>query len=216
MREDRSVVILAGGRGRRMGGANKALLRLGGETLLERQLREAAKWTDEVIVVSNEPIPLLQDFGVRVVPDVYPGEGPLAGLHAGLSATTRRYVWVLACDQPYPSAEAAELLLRCLSEATEAPEATEATEAAVSVIGGRAQPLHAVYRQEVVARAASLLADGVRRLNDLLSGISWIPVTEERFVRSGIPASFAEDIDTPEQYEREMRLLRDGRPTKER
>ncbi|MFC5405244.1 gephyrin-like molybdotransferase Glp [Cohnella soli] len=207
MRSDRSAVILAGGQGRRMGGVNKALLRLGGERLLERQVREAAKWSDEVIVVTNDPFPLLQELGVRVVPDVYRGEGPLAGLHAGLSATTRRYVWVFACDQPYPSAEAAELLLRCLL--------SEGVEAALSVIDGRDQPLHAVYRQEVAVRTGDLLASGVRRLNDLLSDITWVQVAEERFANSGIPVGFTSDIDTPEQYERAAAFLRQTTPKEE-
>ncbi|RKP55108.1 molybdenum cofactor guanylyltransferase [Cohnella endophytica] len=201
MTSDRSVVILAGGQGRRMGGVNKALLPLGGETLLERQLREARKWSDEIIIVANEPIsmPASIEAEARVVTDIYPGDGPIAGIHAGLSASSRPYVWVLACDHPYPNANAAERLLERMNAASQA---------AIPIILDRPQPLHAVYRKEVASEAEAMLAKGQRRLTELLDKIEWVALNEYIFAERGIRITFADDIDTPEHYEREKRLLR--------
>jgi molybdopterin-guanine dinucleotide biosynthesis protein A len=78
-----SVVVLAGGASRRMG-TNKALLRVDeGETLIARVVSNMAALSDDLIVVSNTP-ELYADLPVRQVGDIYPGSGPLAGLHAGL------------------------------------------------------------------------------------------------------------------------------------
>jgi molybdopterin-guanine dinucleotide biosynthesis protein A len=182
-----------------MGGVNKALLNWGGETFLERLLNLCRAWTDDIVVagpagglagVSRESFP-----GVRFVADRYPGEGPLAGLQAGLSAIQGDIAWVLACDQPLASREAAALLCGRLRRE---PEAW----AAVPVLSGRPQPLHAAYRKSVAQAAEQLLVQGERRMSSLLSRIPWIAVESGTFARSGIRPDFADDVDTPEDYAR--------------
>jgi len=211
---DRSVVILAGGEGRRMGGANKALLELGGQTFLDRQLREAEAISDDVVVVVAGDSALADrlagdgtDRGrrVRFVSDRYPGEGPLAGVHAGFAAARRPYVWLLGCDQPYASASVALWLLeRLRAERT-------AVQAVVPRIGGREQPLHAVYRKEAGEQAERLLVAGERRLRAWLEQIGAAYAEEEDFRLAGHSLTFAHDIDTPEQYE-EACLRELGKP----
>ncbi|WP_276356398.1 molybdenum cofactor guanylyltransferase [Cohnella caldifontis] len=194
-----SAVILAGGQGRRMGGVNKALLTWGQETFLERLLQECRAWTDDIVIVgsTNESAGILKESlpDVRIVSDLYPGEGPMAGLHAGLSAVSGDIAWVLACDQPLASREAAALLLDRLSREPEAM-------AALPVLSGRPQPLHAVYRKDVARLADTLLQQGERRLSSLLSRVPWIPVEPATFLRNGIQPIFADDVDTPEDYAR--------------
>lgn len=198
-----AAVILAGGQGRRMGNVNKACLTLNGETFLDRQLREAAGWADERIVVvgdAERAAELRLPDDVRVVADKFAGEGPLAGLHAGLEAATSDYAWVLACDQPLLDARAAQLLLERLEEGDH--------EAAVPIIGGRTQPLHAVYRHEVGEIAGRLLAGRQRRMLELLETIDWVGVEEEAFAARGLSVRFADDVDTPGQYARLMETER--------
>ncbi|MFD0674190.1 molybdenum cofactor guanylyltransferase [Cohnella sp. GCM10027633] len=192
-----AAIILAGGEGRRMGHINKAHLTFGGERFIDRQLRTVADWADERIVVVNgseRAAELDLPSDVRVVADHYAGEGPLAGLQAGLEAASSPYAWVIGCDQPLLDAEAAKLLLSRLEDGD--------CEAALPVIEGRPQPLHAVYRQEVGAIASRLLAAGQRRLMALVEEITWIGVEEETFGARGIARAFAADVDTPEQYEK--------------
>ncbi|MBW5445021.1 NTP transferase domain-containing protein [Cohnella sp. CFH 77786] len=198
-----SAVILAGGRGRRMGGRNKALLTVGSEAFIDRQIRTAAAWTDEVIVVAGEgefARELRVRYGVAVVPDLYEGEGPLAGVHAGFAAVRNPYVWLLACDQPWADSRAASLLLDRLLR--------EGAAAALPMIGGRPQPFHAVYRSDVGLTAGELLEQGERRMFALLDRISWTGMAEEDFRAAGVPDTFAEDVDTPEDY-KGVRLGRD-------
>jgi molybdopterin-guanine dinucleotide biosynthesis protein A len=198
---DVSAVILAGGQGRRMGGRNKALLTIGPELFIDRQIRVCSDWTDDVVIVSNDGVfaeELKERHHVTVVADSYVGEGPLAGLHAGLMAASQPNVWVLACDQPFLQPAAASLLHERLKR--------DNTMAALPVLGGRPQPLHAVYRKEAALSAATWLGQGERRLLTLLDHISWSGITQEEFLRAGIPAFFAEDVDTPEDYDRVRRI----------
>jgi molybdenum cofactor guanylyltransferase len=197
-----TTVILAGGQGKRMGGLNKALLSLGGETLIERQIRVASESADEIVVVSNDPAlnDRLRSYpSVRVVSDRYIGKGPLAGLHVGLESATHSLVWLLGCDQPYPHAGAARFLIEKMESGF--------YQAALPVVGGKLQPLHAIYRKEVGGAAESLLKRGERRFLALLEQIPWCRVEERQFAEQGFPLDFTNDVDTPEQYERARHLF---------
>lgn len=193
-----SAVILAGGAGRRMGGCNKALLKLGPDDFIERLIRACLSWTDDAVVVSNDvefADLLMKRYPVRVAADLYPGEGPLAGLHAGMTAARGTFAWLLACDQPLADARAAALLCDRLNSGD--------VTAALPVIDGRPQPFHAIYRRrEAAAAAEELLRQGERRLGALLDRLPWIGVEDSELALSGVPQGFADDVDTPEDYER--------------
>lgn len=99
-------VILAGGRARRMGGAQKALLTLGGETLLARIARRLAPQCEGIIVSANDPLPKPAD-DLPVVADIMPERlGPLAGILAALTWMERHrpdVPWLVSvpCDTPF-------------------------------------------------------------------------------------------------------------------
>jgi molybdopterin-guanine dinucleotide biosynthesis protein A len=194
----RSAVILAGGQGRRMGGLNKALLTLGDEIFIERQIRVASLWADEVIVVTNDinsgMTSQLQQVNstIRIIPDIYAGEGPLAGVHAGLTATSHPIVWILGCDQPFLSETAASLLKNRMDKGD--------YQVSLPIIGGRPQPLHAIYRKELSGIIDSLLQSGERRLLALLDHAIWCGIEEQEFTKQGISLHFTQDVNTPEQY----------------
>lgn len=197
---DTSVVILAGGLGKRMGGRNKALLAFDERTtFIERQIRECEQWTDEIIVVGNDRNALAnlrsERADLKIVPDHYARQGPLAGLQAGFAAATRTYIWLLACDQPQASRAAASLLLERLM--------LQDAAAALPVLAGQPQPLHAIYQNRKIAELADdLLRQGERKLLVLLDHITWVGLHEAEFEHHGIAAKFADDVDTPEDYER--------------
>jgi molybdopterin-guanine dinucleotide biosynthesis protein A len=74
-------------------------------------------------------------------------------------------------------------------------------QAALPFIGGIPQPLHAVYRKEVGDIVESLLKSGERRFIALLEHITWYGAKEQEFIDHGISLRFADDVDTPEQYD---------------
>ncbi|MDI3420977.1 DUF6457 domain-containing protein [Streptomyces luteolus] len=113
------AVVLAGGAARRLGGADKPGVRVGGRSLLDRVLAACADADTTVVVAERRPTarPVLW---AREEP---PGGGPLAALGAGLSRTTADTVLVLSADLPFLGEGTVRLLLDAL--ATGRPEGTE-------------------------------------------------------------------------------------------
>ncbi len=152
-----TVVILAGGRSRRMGG-DKLRLTLEGEALLERAVRrwEAAFHRVLVSVADLSRYPWLGD---RRVTDLHPGCGPMAGLEAGLLRAGEA-VFLTAADMPFSSPQAAMRM-----EELCPPEA----EACVLTDGeGRWEPLFGLYKQACLPVARELLDAGRRSMMALL------------------------------------------------
>ena len=139
------VAVLAGGRSRRMGGGEKALLRLGGATLLERVLAAAGPLGLPVrVVAGTSPSPQLLAAvsalacpDLRIAGDLYAGRGPLGGLLTAFEADSPERVLALACDLPFLSTPLLEFLLE---------QSGFECDAAVPEDRNGLQPLCAVYR----------------------------------------------------------------------
>ena len=112
-----AAAILAGGRGKRLGNAQKALVEVGGTPIVARQLAVLKPLTDEQIIVAGDIKPY-EGFGARLVTDLHPGAGPLAGLESALAATKADALLVFACDLPFLDAA----LITALRDAPAAEE----------------------------------------------------------------------------------------------
>jgi molybdopterin-guanine dinucleotide biosynthesis protein A len=142
---DYAAVILAGGASRRLGGADKAAVRVGGRTLLDRVLAACPDAAATVVVGPRRPTAR----PVRWVREDPPGGGPLPALAAGLAAVDRPVTVVLATDLPF--------LDRALVRTLAAPPA-DADGLIVADAEGRDQPLTGGYRTAALRRALSGLA----------------------------------------------------------
>ncbi|MCX2968055.1 MULTISPECIES: NTP transferase domain-containing protein [Streptomyces] len=151
------AVILAGGRGARLGGVDKPQLTVGGRSLLERTLAACADAARTVVVGPGYPT----GRPVRWTREPSPGTGPLPALHAGLAHVTADTVLVLAADLPFLTPDAVR---RLRAELAAAPAGTDA---ALAVRAGRDQPLLAVHRTASLRRALTLLTTGHGRLENL-------------------------------------------------
>src|SRR3954466_8647373 len=135
--EQVSAFVLAGGKSSRMG-RDKAMLTLGGQTLLQRAQELARTITTQVRLVGSR-----ERYGPEAIEDVYVERGPLGGIHAALSSTTTGLNLVLAVDTPFVPPE----FLQFLVDEAERSETT----VTVPSLDGRFQPLCAVYRREFLA-----------------------------------------------------------------
>ncbi len=113
-------VILAGGQARRMGGGDKALLPLGGETLLDRVIARLAPQVEEIALNANGDPGRFARFGLPVVADTVEGfAGPLAGVLAGMRwAAPRGYSHVASAagDTPFFPADLVARLRAAMEE----------------------------------------------------------------------------------------------------
>ncbi|MFF7447542.1 MULTISPECIES: NTP transferase domain-containing protein [unclassified Streptomyces] len=143
------VVVLAGGAARRLGGADKPGVRVGGRALLDRVLAACADARTTVVVADPRPTARPVTWA-REDP---PGGGPLAALGAGLDHTTAPDVVVLSADLPFLAADTVRHLLTAL-------RTTGAEGALLADAEGRDQPLVAAYRASALRRELAALTAG--------------------------------------------------------
>lgn len=187
-------IVLAGGRSRRMG-ADKRLLRIGGETLLQRAVRIVSEAAAPVYLAAEEPaVP-----GTVHVSDEVPNAGPLAGLAACLSRAGDGAHVCAACDLPLLKPGVLRLLLRL----------AEGWEGAVPVIGGHAEPLCAVYRGGCADLFRSELVRGERSIQRLLPRLELRRVTEEELRQEDPELLSFLNANTPEDWRRILALAKE-------
>lgn len=148
------ILILAGGKSRRIG-RDKAGILLAGQTLLGRVLAGAAAWGGKGIMVAGPP----RDFcPAEYIPDP-PGLPPssLRGIYAGMLAAQSPWLLVTGCDMPFVQASLIERLW-----------AAKNVGGAVAWWQNRRQPLPGFYPRSGQAAAAALLAEGRLHLAALL------------------------------------------------
>ncbi|MCB5163387.1 molybdenum cofactor guanylyltransferase [Streptomyces bambusae] len=138
------AIVLAGGAARRLGGADKPGLSVGGRALLDRVL-DACRDAATTVVVGGRRATARPVDWTREEP---PGGGPLAALDAGLRRVTADRVLVLSADLPFLGPGTVHTLLGALHR-----EAVLLTDA-----DGRDQPLVAAYRAEPLRRELALIA----------------------------------------------------------
>ncbi len=99
---DITGLILAGGRGSRMGGVDKGLQLFRGEPLAQHALRRLSPQVGQVMVNANRNLAVYRAMGLAVHSDGVPDfAGPLAGVLAGLNHCTTPYLVTVPCDTPH-------------------------------------------------------------------------------------------------------------------
>jgi molybdopterin-guanine dinucleotide biosynthesis protein A len=102
VKDDVTGLVLAGGQGRRMGSVDKGLVNLEGRPLVLHVIERFAPQVGTLVVNANRNRERYASFGYPVVGDAVPDfAGPLAGLHAGMSAATTAYIATVPCDSPF-------------------------------------------------------------------------------------------------------------------
>jgi molybdopterin-guanine dinucleotide biosynthesis protein A len=150
-------VILAGGLGRRMGGLDKGLQDLGGRPMIGWVIERLAPQVDELLINANRNSVRYGAFGHRVVPDqIADFAGPLAGLHAALSAARHPLVATAPCDSPFLPAD----LVARLQQAMVASGAA----LAVARTGAQPQPVFSLCRRELLPSLGAYLGSGERKV----------------------------------------------------
>jgi molybdopterin-guanine dinucleotide biosynthesis protein A len=95
-----AAAILAGGRARRMAGANKATLRIGADRIIDRQIALLRQVADPVFIVSGHR-EAFSSLPLAVVDDVVRGAGSLGGIYSAIVSSPRARTLVVACDMPF-------------------------------------------------------------------------------------------------------------------
>jgi molybdopterin-guanine dinucleotide biosynthesis protein A len=162
-RDDITGIILAGGRGSRMGGSDKGLQNFRGMPLALHTLLRIQPQVAEVMVNANRNLAAYESFGVPVWPDVLPDfPGPLGGFLTGLERCETPYLVTVPCDTPLFPTD----LVERLAEAMERDEADIAMAAAREEDGQvRTQPVFCLLRRELMESLVRFTQDGGRKID---------------------------------------------------
>ena len=187
--------ILVGGASRRMG-QDKAQLRLGSETMIERIAGQLSAATASVTLVGGPPA----DGSQPTVPDIYEKWGALGGIHAALSAAKTDWLIVIACDLPFITRELLDRLKSFVDESFDSIVPMQPD--------GRPQPVCALYRREAcLPEIETLIRAGEHTPRALLANV------RTRYVQfaelSDLPGAkkFFLNLNTPADFERAKQLL---------
>ncbi len=180
---------------------NKLLLEVGGVPLL-RRVRDALSPLCADLLVVGKRVELSLE-GVRWITDERPGgQGPLAGMEAGLAAARNRLVFVAAADMPFVPPD----LVGHLLERVETGDLC----AAVPSYRGNIHPLCAAYDRGILPHVEAALDDGGRAVRGLLERLPRVEyVGEEELARFGDPDLCLMNVNSPEDLERARELSGD-------
>lgn len=186
---DITALILAGGKGRRMGGRDKGLLPFGDGLLVGHIIDAVTPQVGSVLISANRNQTDYEQFGYPVVADPLDDfQGPLAGFLAGLERMRTNYLLTLPCDGPFVIPDLAQRLAAGLIEAN--------AEIAVAHDGQRLQPVYALLHHRVLSGLRQALKAGERKIDRWYPHHHWINVDF-----SDVPALF-DNFNTPEEYAR--------------
>lgn len=199
-----SGFILCGGASRRMG-RPKALLGIGGTTMIERQVRLLGAVARKVFVV-GWPADLSKSKLTNIVrdlsflPDKFEGRGPLGGIYTGLMQSRSEYNLFLGCDMPFVDDSFLEFLCRRALE-------TRADVTVPKSCSRRLEPLCAVYRKRAVDAVRDSLATGENKITRFFPRVRCEVVPWREIARAGFAPAIFDNINTPEEYEAAKRSL---------
>jgi molybdopterin-guanine dinucleotide biosynthesis protein A len=189
-------VVLAGGRSSRFG-RDKALLAIGGETLLQRTVATVRAACGEALIVGPAER-RVQAPGTAVVEDDFPGIGPLGGIATALRALPGRAVLVVAVDMPFLNIA----LLRHLAALS------SDVDVVLPVVDGRGQQLHAVYGPNCLPPIEAQIARGDYKIDRFFPNVRVRRVEEAELRRFDPSLRAFQNVNTPAAWEAALAELR--------
>ncbi len=191
--------ILVGGQSRRMG-RNKAFLRAGGRSLLERTIELLRPHVEEVTLLG--PKEGYARFGLQVLPDCWPRGGPLAGLCTGLVVSGYDWNIFLACDLPLLEGRFLELLRE---------RAGKTRKWAVVPRTKRGwEPLAAAYHRRCLPVLRRALASRKGGVVDALGSLPVDAIESGELEVRGLSSTLFLNVNRPEDWKRAERALTMG------
>ncbi|HUT67968.1 MAG TPA: molybdenum cofactor guanylyltransferase [Dehalococcoidales bacterium] len=156
-----SCIILAGGKSLRLG-RDKVSERVGNTSLLEQAISCIDSLSKDIIIVTAEErtfAPLADHPKVRIVSDIFPGQGSLGGIYTGLVKSDSFYNLVVAADMPFLN----EPLLRYMIEVS------DGFDFVLPRVKNLFEPLHAIYSKNCIQPIESMLEQGKKVIVELFN-----------------------------------------------
>lgn len=182
-------VILAGGLGRRMGGVDKGLQLLDGKAMVRHVAERLAPQVGALLINANRNQAAYAALGYPLIADLVPDfAGPLAGLHAALSAATTPLVVTAPCDSPFLPLDLVQRLHDGLNRAR--------ADLAVARTFDQPHPVFCLCHRSLLPHLTDFLSTGGRKFDRWYSTLQAVEVPFDD------EAAAFDNINTPEELQR--------------
>jgi molybdenum cofactor guanylyltransferase len=188
-------VVQAGGKSTRMGGQPKALIQLGGRSIVERVVAALTPVFDDLLVVTNAP-ELYAFLGLPMVADVYPDHGSLGGIYSGLRAAGE-IAFTVACDMPFLHPEIVRLVIARAGEG----------DVVIPRVGEQLETMHAAYGKACLPPIEERLRAGRLKIVGFFDRVRVVEIGEAEVARVRDPAVAFMNVNTPDELERARALV---------
>ena len=169
MNENVTAIVLAGGKGKRLGQA-KATLKLGERTIIEEVVDKMVGLADEVIVVTSpSQNDLPHNLNAKVYTDIHPGKSALGGVYTGLVKSKTHHNLLVACDMPFLNIG---LLKHMMS-------LSAGVDIVTIKVGPNVEPLHAVYSKGCIEAIENMFAKDDLQVSHLLDAVKVRYINED-------------------------------------
>lgn len=155
-----TAVVLAGGASSRMG-QNKALLKLGNKTMIERIIDPLREVFQEIIIITDQPSDYLFLKNVRMTGDVLltAKKNSLLGIYSGLMTSSNPYIFTIACDMPFVNIPLIEYMIQQLTD----------EDIIIPYVEPHYEPLHGIYSRSCIPCIKEMLDKGNYKITTLLN-----------------------------------------------
>ena len=183
---DVTALVLAGGRGQRMGGTDKGLIELSGKPMIEHILERLEPQCDHIIINANRNVDRYVVYGHPVLRDSLGDyQGPLAGFSTGLKHAKTPFIMTLPCDAPDLPADLVERMLTVMNG--------QQADITVAHDGERMQPVYALIKTALHENLDQFLASGDRKID------RWYAMNNTVTVDFSDMRDIFRNVNTPEQ-----------------
>lgn len=190
-----SAAILSGGSARRLGGAAKSNIIVGGRPVISWMIDALSGLFSEIIIVTNTPSDFSVFKDIKIVPDIFTGLGPLAGIHSALDAALSEAVFVVAGDMPLIKKSLIKKQVKLYRE--------KLPDVLVPKIGNYIEPLHAVYSKKVLPGLERYIrnksSNAIRDFIGTISACYFEPAGRTEAAESFISINSPDDVDMIEE-----------------
>lgn len=162
-------LILAGGRGSRMGDVDKGLQTFRGQAMVAHVIERLKPQCDELIINANRNLDTYAAFGHRVVPDAIDGfAGPLAGLHIGMTHAHHPLIVTAPCDSPFLPLDLVARLCTHLEQ--------HQADLAVAKTFDQPHPVFCLVKTSLAPHLHDFLASGQRKIDKWYASLKVVQV----------------------------------------
>jgi molybdenum cofactor guanylyltransferase len=170
-------LILAGGRGMRMGQVNKGLQLLQRKPMVEHVIERLRPQVSTIIINANQDLDTYKQYTDSVYPDEFAGyAGPLAGIHCGLRHCQTPYLISVPCDSPFIPADLVKNLAVALRQTNAQLAVVTCMDHEETPAKMRAQPVFSMMDKSLSEHLSNFLESGGRKVSDWYKTISVVEV----------------------------------------